>query len=388
MKNFNGNRYDGFSWSVYVAPLLLLISFCLLPMEAKTQDIAQVIRRALPAGPEQPATQIQGRSSSDEQAKFLAGIDLPNDSGLAPLQSTSAYRDHARQFSKAWSNFNATHFSKMQAWSQSELQPKLPPASVLLYMFGGPDFINAFALFPNMPVMVLAGLEPIGKLPELTQLSEPQLATALAGLRTSTDSTLKWSFFIRKDMKVELEQGDLRGVAPILYAFLALSGNTIEQVEYTRAGGSPALRIAYRQNASSPQQILYYINANLSNGGTKSLFAWLSSLGPSIGYLKAASYLMYSDEFSSVRDLLLTRCGAILQDDSGIPYRYFSPDRWQVYLYGKYTRPIELFKTRYQTDLYNAYQNSGTVDFLPFGTGYQWRPGDSNLLLAVRKRGN
>jgi len=356
-------------------------------MEAKTQDVAQVIRRALPIGPEQPqaSTQIQSRSSSDEQAKFLAGIDLPNDSGLAPLQSTPAYRDHARQFSKAWSNFNATHFSKMQAWSQSELQPKLPPASVLLYMFGGPDFVNAFALFPNMPVMVLAGLEPIGKLPELTQLSEPQLATALAGLRTSTDSTLKWSFFIRKDMKVELERGDLRGVAPILYAFLALSGNTIERAEYTRIAGSPALRIAYRQNASSPQQILYYVNANLSNGATKSLFAWLSSLGSSIGYLKAASYLMHGDEFSSIRDFLLTRCAAILQDDSGIPYRYFSPERWQVYLYGKYTRPIELFKTRYQNDLYNAYQNSGTVDFLPFGTGYQWRPGDSNLMLAVRK---
>ncbi len=390
MRNFNGNRYDGSSWRAYVAQLVLVIGICLLPMGAKTQDIAQVIRRAVPVGPEQsqaPAAGIQGRSSADEQAKFLAGIDLPNDSELAPLQSTSTYRDHARQFSKAWSNFNSTHFSKMRTWSQSELQSKLPSASVLLYMFGGPDFINAFALFPNMPVMVLAGLEPIGKVSELTQLSAPQLATALAGLRTSTDSTLKWSFFIRKDMKVELERGELRGVAPILYAFLALSGNTIEQAEYTRAGGFPALRIAYRKNASSPQQILYYVNANLTNGAIGSLISWLSSLGPSIGYLKAASYLMHSSEFSSIRDFLLNRCAAILQDDSGIPYRYFSPDRWQIYLYGKYTRPIELFQTRYQADLYNAYQTSGTVDFLPFGTGYQWRPGESHLMLAVRKGG-
>lgn len=212
--NFNRNRHNGSSWHAHVAQFMLLISLCLLPMGAKTQEIAQVIRRAIPVGSEPPpqaSDSIQRHSSVDEQAKFLAGIDLPNDSALASLQSTPTYRDHARQFSKAWSNFNATHFSKMRAWSQSELQPKLPSASVLLYMFGGPDFINAFALFPNMPVMVLGGLEPIGKMPELTQLSEPQLATALAGLRTSTDSTLKWSFFIRKDMKVELEQGDLRG---------------------------------------------------------------------------------------------------------------------------------------------------------------------------------
>ncbi|PWU05921.1 MAG: hypothetical protein C5B47_08305 [Verrucomicrobia bacterium] len=382
MINLKGKKYK--KSMRRVIQLLLLLNLCLASISAKSQQIAQAIRRALPVDSQAPAG-IPRQASVDEQAKFLAGIDLPNDSALAPLQSTATYRDHARQFAKAWSNFNLTHFSKMQAWSQSELQPKLPSASVLLYMFGGPDFINAFALFPNMPIMVLGGLEPIGKVPVLTQLTEPQLAANLARLRTSTDSTLKWSFFIRKDMKVDLEQGDLRGVAPILYAFLALSGNTIEQADLIRAGGSPVLRIVYRQSASAPRQILYYVSANVVNGANRSLYSWLSSLGPSIGYLKAASYLLHSSEFSSVRDFLLTRCGALLQDDSGIPYRYFSPDRWQIYLYGKYTRPIELFKTRYQADLYNAYQNSGTVDFLPFGTGYQWRPGSSNLMLAVKK---
>ncbi len=373
--------------------IIALIALVSIAWEAQAQEI----RRAVPVTPPSssdteanpssaiPPRSSQDPSSPDEQAKFLAGIDLPNGSRLGALQSTPAYRDHMRQFSKTWSNFNTTHFNKMRAWSQSELAPKLPSASVLLYMFGGPDFINAFALFPNMPIMVLCGLEPIGNVVAPEQLDDTRLASVLTALRTTTDSTLKWSFFIRKDMKVDFQRSDFQGVLPVLYTFLALSGNSIEQTTFLRAGGFPAVCITYRQGPSSPKQTLYYISGNLANGSTGSLFSWASSLGSSIGYLKAASYLMHQDGFSSVRNFLLSRCSAILQDDSGIPYRYFSPNQWQISLYGKYTTPIELFKMRYQDDLRAAYETSGTVDFLPFGTGYRWRPGESNLMLAIRK---
>ena len=41
----------------------------------------------------------------------------------------------------------------------------------MLYMFSGPDFLYATSFFPNASTYVLAGLEPVGAVPELTSLS-------------------------------------------------------------------------------------------------------------------------------------------------------------------------------------------------------------------------
>ena len=67
--------------------------------------------------------------------------------------------------------------------------------------------------------------------------------------------------------------------------------------------------------------------------------------------LKAASYLMHSNNFSQVRDFLLTHSKVILQEDSGIPYRYFAKDKWDIRLYGHYIGPINRFLKHGQLDL-------------------------------------
>lgn len=36
------------------------------------------------------------------------------------------------------------------------------------YMFSGPDFLYATSFFPNASTYVLAGLEPVGEIPDLT----------------------------------------------------------------------------------------------------------------------------------------------------------------------------------------------------------------------------
>ena len=38
----------------------------------------------------------------------------------------------------------------------------------MLYMFSGPDFLYATSFFPNASTYVLAGLEPVGAVPDLT----------------------------------------------------------------------------------------------------------------------------------------------------------------------------------------------------------------------------
>ena len=95
---------------------------------------------------------------------------------------------------------------------------------------------------------------------------------------------------------------------------------------------------------------------------------------------------MHKSYFNQVRRTVLRRSRYILQDDSGIAMKYFQKGAWQFNYYGTYRRPINLFAKQYQPELTAAYRDTlRKPKLLPFGTGYNWRQTDSNLLLAKRK---
>jgi hypothetical protein len=74
----------------------------------------------------------------------------------------------------------------------------------------------------------------------------------------------------------------------------------------------------------------------------------------------------------------------IVQDDSGIPYRFFDPAKWSLRYFGPYLRPVDTFKEYPQPDLLKAYTEN-VHEPLPFAFGYQWHPGCSSLLVATPK---
>jgi hypothetical protein len=129
---------------------------------------------------------------------------------------------------------------------------------------------------------------------------------------------------------------------------------------------------------------LYYFSTDLSDTGirTSGFMQFCDTLGHGDSFIKSASYLMHQDNFSTVRDYLLYHSVSILEDDSGIPIRYFAHG-WRLYPYGRYVGPIRLFGNLYQSQL-NSVFGKGRATPIDFGIGYRWRPNESNLLLAVR----
>jgi hypothetical protein len=73
----------------------------------------------------------------------------------------------------------------------------------------------------------LAGLEPVGEIPDLTALSPWAINGELRNLELSTSSLFNFSFFITQNMKTQLREGPVYGTLPILYVFLARTGKTI-----------------------------------------------------------------------------------------------------------------------------------------------------------------
>jgi hypothetical protein len=91
---------------------------------------------------------------------------------------------------------------------------------------------------------------------------------------------------------------------------------------------------------------------------------------------------MFAKNFSTVRNLILKTSSVILEDDSGIPFDYFSQKDWTVRVFGTYTKPVDLFKQYYQPSLRQWYVANAPLP-LTFAFGYQWNPPASGIILAI-----
>jgi hypothetical protein len=339
-------------------------------------------------------TAVQSAPIPDAEARFLAGLPV-RDTPIEPLSRSPGWAAHAVELDRAWAELDKHQLQPIQAWAPGALGHFHTDTGPVLYFFSGPDFLYAHAFFPNASTYVLCGIEPIGPLPSVEDLPPETLAASLATLRDSMDTLLDFSFFITKKMRVQLHDSRLSGTLPLLYVFLARSGCHIRNVTFIGLDAKGQLTTAPRTLApgveivftgpNGQDQSLYYFSTDLSDGPAdrSGFLKWCAGLGPATGFLKAASYLMHTDGFDSTRQFLLTDCAAILQDDSGIPMRYFPAHDWDIRLFGDYRGPIATFKQFPQPELDELKAVQKPAD-LPFSVGYRWHPGESSLIFAVK----
>jgi hypothetical protein len=333
-------------------------------------------------------------ATADDTAHFLAGLPPATDSPLAALTGDARWQHHARYFDAIFEREDATTLSRVRAFAQEHLTDK---HDTMLYMFSGPDFLYATSFFPNASTYVLAGLEPVGDVPQLTALKRPFLEYTLQNIESSIGTLMNYSFFITHNMKTQLSNGPVYGTLPILYVFLARTGKTVHDVTFVdldgdgniqtwnetggKRGSSAAagVRIIF-SSGNGPWQTLYYFSTNLADGSFErsGFSAFLAKLGPADSLIKSASYLLHKPQFSGVRKLLLDRSATIVQDDSGIPLAYFGK-RWGLRAFGHYAGPISMFAGFYQPQMAGLFQGANPIEF---GIGYRWRKNESNLLLA------
>jgi hypothetical protein len=386
----------------------LLFLLCLLPaLLGATETAPTPAAVASGCAPATLPAHFNDARMLSESGKLLAGLPLDPQGPLATLAVRGSVAQHQRAFLDTWNRFNAERADPAMAWYEQELAELPWVDETIYYPFSGPDSLYPMLFFPRARNYLMAGLEPVGMLPDLNQLSETELSQGLGQLRHSLRAILAFSFFRTNDMQAELKHNRLPGVLPIITLFLHQRGYELRSVStivlepngqtcvvapedqaYRDPTRIPGVVVRFSRVGESEVRRMVYFQVDLSNEGLRKsphYLSWVDALMPRVTYLKAASYLMHNPYFSTIRDFITRESEIVLQDDSGIPLKAFPAETWDWRLYGSYQQPIPLFANRLQPDLRAAYQRKDNRVALPFGIGYQHRRDTSNLQRFTRR---
>lgn len=345
----------------------------------------------------------------NDLARFLAGLEQQEGSALKSLESKPEWQGYKKSFESSWNKLDSGRLKRMREFASEEFAAINADQRTVFYPFSGPDFLNVYTFFPSGKEYYMLGLEPAGSLPAVhAGISGDSLNLLFNSLNKSLYAILNYSFFRTLSMAEDLRSKQLHGTLPIIMLFLTRTGNSILNVEevtinsdgdvvrkeLAAAGDSSAqkikgTRIHFKNGNSGEASSVTYFSADIVDQSLKDIPGFLKftdRLENVVTYLKSASYLMHKTYFSGIRTAILNKSEYILQDDSGIPLRFFSDStKWDLTFYGNYIRPIPLFANWYQPDLLEAYNNKkkNKVKPLDFGIGYNFKSG-SNLLLAKK----
>jgi hypothetical protein len=344
-------------------------------------------------------------------ARFIAGVNQLSENEYSAWEKKPEWIQYKNQMDSAWDKMQSSRFTLMTKFYGENFSKSRDMENDIYYPFSGPDWINIYLAYPNGKSYTMAGLEPVGNIPNPLGLTKPnELKNALASFSKGFRSLKEWGYYVTSWMGKDLNTTKLNGVIPIDYLFMVRMGCSIENVELLSLDVNgkanvvtnlPAdkinmkgVRITFR-HANNKRSVMNYFTGNLADSdspdyGHTYIKNYESYVRENVkngdSYLKAASYLLYNETFSKSLYLLLDCSKTILTDESGVPYDKIDRSKWNISLYGKYFKPTRDFTWITQPSLKADYiKDSASIKPIPFFTGYHRNLGESNLQFYEKK---
>lgn len=334
--------------------------------------------------------------------RFIVGM---NNSGAYRAMKDSSWMRYGMQNAAKWKELQAKIGGPIQQWVREAKLAKTGEPGTLFYPFAGGDYYYAHLFFPAQDTVIMIGLEPGGGIFNPDTMGAASLQQYYSSLQHSMFFPHRLGFFRTKSMAVDFNKGPLNGTMHTVLFYLAMFDANIHYIEHfdldqegreinvvsgkDRKRGM--VRTGYRVGYSLPggkqvKEVLYF-SYDASNQNLKAkpnLLNWLNNRGKVVTFFKAASYLMHYDMFSTMREFVNKHTVRLLQDDSGLPYKFMQSNGFEVQLLGRYTRTIALFKAEFQPDMQAAYEKAAPAK-LPFLIGYNAEFKECNLQAASKK---
>ena len=349
-----------------------------------------------------PADTIKVVGQFNEMAKYIAGMAIDEKSPVAQYTNISQYKTYCLQSDSVWKKFGEVTLEKVDDWAKSEIADVNNVHKTIFYPFSGPDYLYVGHFFPKADKIIMFGLEPVGIPPVPSEMFKDSLKV-FSDIDTAMHDALNLKYFRTIDMARDLRNKNVKGTLPVIMLFVARTGNVlinVRPVELNADGNIAYLNefVEYFGNnqynkgaeltifdsKTNSRKTIYYFSADISDDGLKTnknckqFFTKLDTT--MVTYIKSASFLMHRETFTFIRNTVFAKSKVILQDDSGIRFRFFDQKKWNIQLYGVYTKPFGLFARFMEYDLAKAYIDKKAKP-LNFSIGYLT---ESNMLLAKK----
>ena len=322
------------------------------------------------------------------------------------LFDSAAWDNHAKFIDSSWSRLERKRLKAMIDWGMEEFIDANAKTQIVFYPFSGPDYLTANAFFPTADKYIMLGLEPVGKLPELDKFKKGEPSEYSNDFKKSLGDIFDKSYFITRKMQSDFQAQKVNGLLPLLTFFIKRSGNEILNIKYLvryeqdsiaevsydfKSGDKKPFGVRVDFLQEGKQKSVYYFKYDVSNKNFNDTTVFrkyidLNTQG-AITYIKSASYLLHAGFMSNMRTLILKNSTSVIQDDTGIPFKFFEENNYSTKLYGQYTRPVSDFPyLSLQKPLQEAFhKDSLNVKKLPFHLGYHWGSKKDVIIYATKK---
>ncbi|MCB1164757.1 MAG: hypothetical protein KDK37_00540 [Leptospiraceae bacterium] len=348
-----------------------------------------------------------GNSAWQNRALFLAGMPTDEEFAARPdiqrIQASPEYAKHARQMEEYWQSVKMHRTTRIQNWRESELDQRLKghEADTVFYPLSGADFLNVSLLFPHAKRYIMMAMEKPGSLRDPAEITATELRQGYHSVEKMLNNITQTGYFFSKWMNAYLqpERMGYYGTLPTVSVFLVRLGHRIDDVQNicldskARIGSGPdcvipGYRIWFTDGRDGIQKQIVYLSAEID----EKIFSENSPLADFLVeqkqfdvMMKAAIYLFHLRKYAVGRDFLLRNGDVIVQDDSGIPFRYFSDTDWDLELYGDYRAPLRGLGIGVQQDMAKAFREKAHPLPFEYGYGNQTAARKSGLMVAIRR---
>ncbi len=353
-----------------------------------------------------PAPPLEGQDFVAEAKDLFRVAACGGEGPVPPGFDAAVVNAHCAAMAKMYAEYKSSWMDVAMPFL-AKLVPASTPTTVV-YPFGGGDLLGALATYPKGTDFTTVSLEAAASVRKVDRVPPASLKKELARYRmvlekyfekahSRTDNLgIGTRSVLPGELVFDLVALELHGYEPtsLRYFHFAPDG-TVKYVHKSEVDAADAavkakkktrkqadaalfrnveLQFRKRGDAAAPVKILRHVAFNLDDEHMKKdgrLLKFLEAKGKVAAMTKAASHLLWSDDFSIIRNYLATHTDWMISDSTGFTPAYAKKMGFVQDTYGTYTWP-EPFGTVDVKDaeaLHKLFESNPHVD-LSFRYGY------------------
>lgn len=355
-----------------------------------------------------------------KQAKVLFRVvACSGDEPLPANVDAKVVEAHCKELRSRIEKYRKTWVGEAMPFIQS-LKASGQPTTVV-YPFGGGDLISALTTYPEATDITTMSLEHAGDPRRIDTVNAKQLAESLALIRSTSAGLL-----VANDSKTENlmkgQRGELPGQLSFFLIGLAVHGFEPVSLKYVKTNADGSLRyltaaelqtseekvakllhkawvspdfseafdnleLVFVKKGEDPKtqaRVHRHFAANLADsnfGQDEGMKAYLEKKGRVVAMTKAASYLLWRDHFSTIRNFLLNHMEFMVSDSTGIPPSFATKAGFEQQAFGKFSESFLGANPQYNEDFRKLWK---TAKPLSFRYGYLDKNLSMHMLITRR----